>query len=623
MLANKDSQASLSFNAGDIIATETGIGLEPDPEAPSPAVPVRPFPSPDYLGWDGFIDLNFFVAGAMYDSMYLENRYNPCQGPCDLDWNDIALFLRRDIGPDDDFLLKVSQAFQKRWPTPHKDPVHPHHVWAALLAKRFFKDARQLEDCWNNKICGFGVLTGMINHDCQPNAEVYLVRVEERPDLPFQKVAQYSMRACRYRIHIQATRPIDIDEEITVAYDENLERGGRENQLQYLMQNYGFRCRCDSCTAEENDQGRRMLKDDVLCLLSEIGEHHNMLGPLVYRKAAAVLDGFSELGLNHRPLLRVWQICMERAQSASDMIRAYWFCSKFIERAGRMYGLPFVLKRPSIAEVYQILKDISNGKGLEDGAIEGYSVKPKDGYHDWEKGPKGEDLVEDLMFQIKKHDKYYHCLEVVQGKLQYIDDNRNDARLRKIMDERDANAQAERDAAEAEVEAEEAPEVIKKQLHEKTVAELMEEEFKEKAEPEKKPKKKSRKGKNKTPATASHEVPVPAAASIRFISPFVSPSGAPDSATKSEWLDNFATMEAVPVNKARNVGYLLAAKDGYAVKNEGYVLSARRDSCCGRLEGWRGLVELAGVGARRARTHSIGNDGGKRDLWKWAEASET
>ncbi|KAK5451802.1 hypothetical protein LTS15_008062 [Exophiala xenobiotica] len=100
--------------------------------------------------------------------------------------------------------------------------------------------------------------------------------------------------------------------------------------------------------------------------------------------------------------------------------------------------------------------------------------------------------------------------------------------------------------------------------------------------------------------------------------PFVCPFGAEDGTSKSAWLACAASREDLRHN-SRDVGHLLAAKDGIGARLEGFVLCARRDSVCGRVEGWKEVFVVGG----RLRAHSFGNDASRMDFLKQAEVRES
>ncbi|KAK5430439.1 hypothetical protein LTR34_006166 [Exophiala xenobiotica] len=102
------------------------------------------------------------------------------------------------------------------------------------------------------------------------------------------------------------------------------------------------------------------------------------------------------------------------------------------------------------------------------------------------------------------------------------------------------------------------------------------------------------------------------------IEPFVCPFGAEDGTSKSAWLACAGSREDLRHNP-RDVGHLLAGKDGVGARLEGFVLCARRDSVCGRVEGGKEVVVVGG----RLRAHSFGNDASRMDFLKQAEVRES
>ena len=108
-----------------------------------------------------------------------------------------------------------------------------------------------------------------------------------------------------------------------------------------------------------------------------------------------------------------------------------------------------------------------------------------------------------------------------------------------------------------------------------------------------------------------------ATAKFTYGGPFVTKVGASDGISKQAWLANDKAKETFR-HEPRDVGHLLAAKDGIGADQAGFVLSNRRDSCTGRVEGEKVFAGVEGRLAVRARTHSFGNDGSKQDLLKKA-----
>ena len=530
----------------------------------------------------------------------------------------------------------LDQILQRKQSTPLYDdifrclmPIKSHQtaescLLALHLVARFFSDAREIDTTVaEKKVCCFGVLTGLLNHSCQPNAELLLLQDYEHPDEDSQDIGWYDLRVHRPRIMLQATRPILQGEEITISYANMLMHNSREEWLADIKESYGFDCRCTTCIREEGDKMLLRLKDDVLKLYSEIRNFEDVERITVYRKAAYVLDGFAELDVDSSSVMEVLDICSETAWQCCDMIRAYWFSIRALEHAKSMYGNPTGPERALMREAMGRLELIVDGEGLSQQDIEGYSIFPLGGFDTQQAG------IEDLMFGTNhsSNDMEYYCLQKVNGGLEEISKDANKKRLAEIQASRDKDSSEvpnEKKAGRMPL-SEMSPAEIARMLQEESDAE--------------KPKKKSRKRNKKRtipteelpaasdsllddePPAASNPIAVdepsaandaPAPAPFKLEGPgFVTKYGDPNGASKQAWLE--AKMR---VDKSRDIGHLLAAKDGYAINNEAYVLSMRRDSVCGRVEGRRALVELRGGAWRRARTHSFGNDQGRVDLLK-------
>ena len=518
--------------------------------------------------------------------------------------------------------------------------------------QRFFSDSRQLDDVEvGDKICAFGVLTGIINHSCQPNTEIFLLEDYDAPDLRLEEHGRYGVRFRRLKILLQATRHIRKGEEITITYGDLLSHESREDWLRHIKETYGFDCHCSACLREEESYGLLRLKDDVLRLYKEIEDFDYMAPTEVYRRAAYILDGFAELELDHAPIIDVWDVCSETAWQHNDMIRAYWFSWKGLEHARSMYGDPVGPLRSRMVEARRRLDRIAKGKGPNQFNSEGHSAVPDGGFDIHQDG------LEALMFGLNHDidDDCYHTLQVVDGSVREISRDEIKRQLAQVQ----ANQDKIEWQAAKEAEAAAREHASQKRLREMTPEEIARE-LQDESDAAKPNKKKSKKRKSKVqpdteelPGPEIFESPGPVIPTfddvpmtmdviedqvvsdspdpevfefqvpLRLNYPFVSSFGDLEGTSRQVWLADVATREAVRVNCPRDIGHLLAAKDGYAINNEGYVLSTRRDSVCGRIEGRRALWELRGVASRRARTHSFGCNLGRIDMLKLADVRES
>ncbi|EXJ54538.1 hypothetical protein A1O7_09878 [Cladophialophora yegresii CBS 114405] len=610
--------ASRDFNAGEEIFLEPGFGVVP--ESPQDFSP--PFPGPDRVGDVTFAAICLHITEEMCRLYHLMAEPELSRGNLGCTVQEAEFLLTRPgQTPLYDRIVVATRQMRSLDTTIRKSIVR--------MAVRFFSDAGEYKvhtgDVEDNS-SGFGFMTGSMKHSCQPNAELHVPCDTKQPDT-FKKVGWYRMQTPRLAMLLQATRRIKGGEEITISYDRVNDHfpESRESRLEDIKRTYGFNCRCDACICEENDSLIMRLKDDVLRLLKDFEDFEEIPAPKMYRRAAYILDGLAELGVDDCTVTAVWDMCAERAWSCCDMIRAHWFATKALEHGQRMYGGP-ATKRPETLRAYVMLGQSRNNEGLGNPDIQGYSAVPTDGYD-----VQQADL-EKLMFALKhtNAEMYYPCLQLVDGRVQEISRDANRRRLAKI--------QAEREKRREEIRAGKTAEQEEEKLYNKTVEEVMSmlEESPAGRSRKKRQKQRVRRNRDTKAAKVAREGTTTSTASTSkvalgkclgpippFHSRFTAKGGDPEGVSKQEWHANALNMDAVRVNKARDIGHLLAAKDGYAIKNESYVLSTRRDSVCVRVEGRRELVGLGAVALRRARTHSFGNDQGRWDMLKMADVRES
>ncbi|ETI20368.1 hypothetical protein G647_08403 [Cladophialophora carrionii CBS 160.54] len=613
--------ASQDFNAGEKIFLEPGFGVVP--ESPQDFSP--PFPGPDRVGSGTFATICFHITEEMYRVYHLMTDPELSRGSLNCTIQEAEfLFTRPDRTPLYDHIVEAASLRMRSL----DDTTISKSI--VRMAVRFFSDAGEYKvymDDVDDNSTGFGLMTGSINHSCQPNAELY-VSCDLKQSAPFKQVGWYRMQSPRYSMLLQATRGIKAGEEITISYDRASDHfpESRESRLEDIKRTYGFDCRCDACIREENDPLIMRLKDDVLRLLNDFEDYEEIPAPKMYRRAAYILDALAELGVDDCTVKSIWDMCAERAWSSCDMIRVHWFATKALQHGQNMYGGPAGLERREMLQAYVMLGRSRINAGLGNPDIQGYTTIPTDGYD-----VKQADL-EELMFALQhtNAEMYYPCLQLVEGKVQEISRNVNRRRLARI--------EAERRKGQEEIRAGKVAEQEEEKLYNKGVDEVMSMLEESPTEPnrKKREKRRGRRGRGKKAAKVAQEGTKTSTASTSkvssegcsestagFHSRFTAEGGDPEGVSKQEWHANAMSIDAMRVNKARDIGHLLAAKDGYAINNESYILSTRRDSVCGRVEGQRELVELGARALRRERTHSFGNDQGRRDMLKLADVRES
>ncbi|EXJ90874.1 hypothetical protein A1O1_03979 [Capronia coronata CBS 617.96] len=456
---------------------------------------------------------------------------------------------------------------------------------------RFLNDALYLDTGLQHRhVFAFGTFACLLNHSCQPNA-IAIPRIDASAERPGMFTGT---------VYVRAIRPIQAGEEITIAYLPDIE-SSREEHQDKITNLYDFECLCSACESDKHDAHQRDLKDVVYGLYGEIrkcmkgpNELDNTPAPELFRKAAVVLDGFDALNICHQPKKYIYDVCARKAWNGEDLLRTYFFVTKSLQWSLLVHGIPS-------PEVMAIIRDREGIRRCqvekEDDSAETYST--------YQAYDMSQDLLEDLMFMMnhEQDDTVYHCLQVVDGKVEEVPEgaigNRVKAARQRQQQLKDQSRSIDDIAREIEA--------------------------MDGSEP-KKLSKKARKRAKKAAREADEEevVSLPASAPFQWTEeePFVCLFGAADGVSKQAWLRDSAAKEALRF-EPRDVGHLLAAKDGMSTDQERFVLSARRDSISGRIQGEKEFAELAGRFGRKARTHSFGNDGSKKDLLKEAEVRES
>ncbi|EXJ93012.1 hypothetical protein A1O3_01568 [Capronia epimyces CBS 606.96] len=494
---------------------------------------------------------------------------------------------------------------------------------ALELVGRFFRDALALEvDSGPEAVFAFSTFACVLNHSCHPNAIA----------IPKPRVHHYEGSDTFIgHVHVRALQPIKEGDEVTITYVSGFRPSRQEHQSD-IARLFGFRCECETCESDKLDPNQRDLRNVVYRLYNELLTPPSVVdipAPLVYRRAALVLDGFDALGIVHHPKRIVYDICTVRAWDMADSLRMHFFSAKALEWASVAYG---DLLGPELERIQQRVQIALSGEvDPGDGSIWGHST-----YVEYDMDP---DLLDDLMFMMNhdRNDEVYHCLRVVGGKIEEIPEKANRKRIQAMLQQQQQQEQQEQqtksqkedlrsiDDIVREIEAMDKPESKKASKKAKKRSKKKAEEAREEDEdalpaPASAPAPAPTPAPTAAPTPAPAPVPAPAPARFRLgdLKPFVCPFGAADGISKQAWLQNNATKEALRY-EPRDIGHLLAAKDGMGTNQEGFVLRARRDSVAGRIQGEKEFLELAGRLGRKIRTHSFGNDGSKKDLLKEAE----
>ncbi|KAI2807699.1 SET and MYND domain-containing protein 5 [Blomia tropicalis] len=114
------------------------------------------------------------------------------------------------------------------------DPSETNQV--DLLIENLYKKMQDIHGPFINcEGSGLYELSSMINHSCQPNAEICF---------PFNN----------HVLAIKALEPIEPEQEITISYlDECLQLSSRHTRMKILQENFYLNCICPKCETQRND----------------------------------------------------------------------------------------------------------------------------------------------------------------------------------------------------------------------------------------------------------------------------------------------------------------------------------------------------------------------------------
>jgi hypothetical protein len=209
---------------------------------------------------------------------------------------------------------------------PTQIPMDQQRYSAAMVA-------RFLEDCFpyvkygssTEVVSVFGLLTGLVNHACSPNAILQIQNLQEqRDDEPPQLVV----------LNVTACKEIKKGDEITFSYTWDVSPGVREHHAK-LLRDYEFNCRCDSCIEEAKAYFLFKARDAVYELLHESKqnrESQTMLPlKLTCNMARWIIDGSEELGYFNIEILEALDTCARYNADLGDHLRASYFCRVKIE----------------------------------------------------------------------------------------------------------------------------------------------------------------------------------------------------------------------------------------------------------------------------------------------------
>ena len=481
--------------------------------------------------------------------------------------------------------------------------------------------------------CIFGLMTGLVNHACFPNAILSVQGSTEIVEGRIPLAVTLTLTACK---------PIKKGDEITISYVFGVPPRVREHRAQ-LLHFYKFNCRCYSCVNEGEHSHILGVRDALreLIVESQLQTAGQVQIPLkiLCNKARWMIDASEELGCFDMELLATLRGCSSQAEGAGDLLRACYFLyarvemmrtympgSSHLHTAERKFEE--MCNEWNIPEVHRLCTRLYNiDKGHEDDVDYQYvtdrifmmSQHPAD--DKFKTSEENEELreivlgfekvnkrVQDIKKDLKEDTtKLLALAEAANKQAKTVKNQKRKSRAR-----RNRQRQSEQDEVliESETEREDSP--PSESPRDSFISQEKVDVVGEGVEP------------SDTLDSRSPILPRPAASqclSLRnytYPTAWIAPLAAEDRISKQVWCSSRDLQQSRPF-APRDIEHLLAAKDGLGSKHEGFGLKMRRDSACGRMEGDKEFLDLERVFGRRCRAHSFGNDAGKKDLLKEAE----
>lgn len=281
-------------------------------------------------------------------------------------------------------------------------PVDEHGwSWEEKLELRHLR--RVIEDSYpvhveymGGRAWGLGILNGLINHACHPNASLEITENEPEDCA----VATVTMK-------VFAVKDIREGEEITTSY--LYLNGSIEHYLHDLHIYFGFHCQCHACQRTKEDANYRMLRQDVYALKTELQSEKITNSGDVLRYTAVLLDGYWLLDINHEVVLQLYRHEAHAAARLGDTIRYHYFTTRVL----RWYGN--CTAREQAMSAVNTLSNVQRYKHLNSPNNMGWSV--------WDYYEMSQENLEEVMFMMKPGrcgDTDYHLLQVVDRVVEEI-----------------------------------------------------------------------------------------------------------------------------------------------------------------------------------------------------------
>lgn len=199
---------------------------------------------------------------------------------------------------------------------------------SAKLVQRFLEDSisyPKTDDNSPEPVTLFGLMTGLVNHACFPNAILTVRHVKPHDEEHIPRPAILTLVACG---------AIKEGDEITFSYTWNIPAGVREQRAE-LLEMYNFDCRCHSCTGGADALFLVQARDALNQLLRDFNrlqeENADLPLKIYFNMARWIIDASEELGYFDMELLHALRTCYTKSEAAGDHLRASYFFRAIIE----------------------------------------------------------------------------------------------------------------------------------------------------------------------------------------------------------------------------------------------------------------------------------------------------
>lgn len=256
----------------------------------------------------------------------------------------------------------------------------------ARLASRFFDDSR----CYcllRQRFVVFGLMTGVLNHSCAPNAFLEVQDPEGKGDGDIT-------------LTVRALQHIQRGQEITMSYTDDLGQSIAAHRME-LKRAFGFDCLCNLCLLSESDANIRDLRNTCYSLTNDCSDI-DLQSPQLYRHACLIFDGFSALNQVHPILADILNLCSETALKYCDPIRARYFLLYLIwhleGHVGKNHDMVLSVKRR-----LQVIIVSPNDKSATTHPIL------------WQSTDEEICSLLDIMFVMHRRDDEYRIMRIING----------------------------------------------------------------------------------------------------------------------------------------------------------------------------------------------------------------